>query len=204
MKRVLVNLLLLCLSVSAFAQSYDRMSDFELNCFGKKMHVNGSFDAMRQVRSYWTKEFGRLKGYDQYEMTLCGNGESVMKITLPVNALFAANDSVLAVQSIGLLRPLIRLIRDEKNATLIVACYSDNNGSPHYLDRLTQRRAQAVCDWMQSQGVKSRQISGFGMGNHVPINQNLTMAERAANRRVSLYLVPTKSMMKKAKKKKLI
>ncbi len=187
-----------------FAQSYERLSDYEMNRYGKKMHVSGSFDAMRQVRSYWTKEFTRLKGYEQYEMTLCGNGESVMKITMPVNVLFQANDSVLSVQSIGLLRPLLRLLRDEKKATMIVACYSDNNGSPRYLDGITQLRAQAVCDWMKEQGVKSRVISGFGMGNHVPLNQNQTMAERAANRRVTLYLVPTKSMMKLAKKKKLI
>ncbi len=204
MKRVLVNLLVFCLSASLFGQSYARLSDYEMERYGKELHVNGSFEAMKQVRSYWTKQFGRLKGYEQYEMTLCGNGESVLKITMPVSDLFQANDSVLSVQSIGLLRPLVRLLRDERKATLVVACYSDNNGSVRYLDNLTQVRADAICDWMQGQGVKSRVTSGFGMGNHVPLNQNQSMAERAANRRVTLYLVPTKQMMKQAKRKKLI
>jgi len=204
MKRVLVNLLVLCLSASVFGQSYQRLSDYEMERYGKELHVNGSFEAMQQIRSYWTKEFTRLKDYEQYDMTLCGNGESVLKITVPVNVLFFSNDSTLSVQSIGLLRPLLRLLRDEKKASLVVACYSDNNGSPRYLDGITQVRAQAICDWMNKEGVSSRVTSGFGMGNHVPLNQNLNMAERASNRRVTFYLVPSRQMMKLAKKKKLI
>lgn len=204
MKRVWVNLLLLCLSVSLFGQSYERLYDYEMNTYGKKLHVSGSFEAMKQVRGYWTKEFSRLKGYDQYEMCLCGNGESVLKITMPVNVLFQSNDSILSIQSIGLLRPLLRLLRDESKASLVVACYSDNNGSTRYLEKITLVRAQAICDWMQGQGVPSRITHAFGMGNHVPLNENSNMAERQANRRVTFYLVPSKQMMKQAKRKKLI
>jgi len=204
MKRVLVNLLLLCLSVSLFGQTYERLTTYEMNRYGKKLHVTGSYDAMLQVRSYWSKEFTRLKGYQQYQISLCGNGESVLKITLPSNVLFQANDSALSVQSIGLLRPLLRLLRDENKVKLVVACYSDNNGSPSYLEGITQVRAQAICDWMQGQGVSSRLTTGYGMGNNVPLNKNQNMSERAANRRVIFYLVPSKQMMKQAKKKKLI
>ncbi len=203
MKKVLLSLLALCAASGLWAQDYERMSAYEEELFGSKMHVNGSFDALRQVRQYWNQEYARLKVYDKYQIALCGDGEAVFKVTMPANLLFEANEATLLFQADGILRPLLRLLRGkEAMASVVVACCSDNNGSDSYLDSFTRNRARAICSWLEKQGVEVA-IYGYGIGNHVPLNDNSTLAEREENRRVSLYLVPNRQMMKLAKKGKL-
>lgn len=205
MKRVWLNLLLLCLSVSVSAQQYARLNEYEESLYGKHLHVMGSYEAMQQVRSYWFNQFDRLKSYHLIEMTLCGNGESVLKVEMPSSLLFDPNEASLNIQSEGMLRPFLRLLRGkEAKATLLVACYSDNNGSELYLNEMTSERAQAICQWMTTQGVDKKAVKGYGVGNHVPLNGNANMQEREQNRRITLYLVPNKQMMKLARRNKLV
>ena len=203
MKRVLLNLLAICAATGLFAQSYERMSAYEEELYGSKMHVKGSWDAMRQVRQYWSSEYDRLKCYDNYQMALCGDGEAVFKVTIPSRLLFVPNDSALLRQADGVLRPLLRLLRGkEAMASVVVACCSDNNGSTNYLEDFTRDRARAICGWLEKQGVEAA-MYGYGIGNNVPLNANGNLAEREENRRVTLYLVPNRQMMKLAKKGKL-
>ena len=205
MKRVWLNLLLLCAAASLSAQSYQRIDRYEEDLYGKRLHVSGSFTQLQQVRDYWSREYTRLKGYEQYDITLCGNGESVLRISIPVSELFQPNDSVLSIQSEGVLRPFLRLLRgDGAKATVLVACHSDNNGSPCYLEHITTRRAKAICTWMRRQGVESRSARAYGVGNHVSLNDNRTLSDREANRRVTFYLVPNRHMLKLAKRRKLV
>ena len=68
---------------------------------------------------------------------------------------------------------------------------------------MTLNRAYSVREWLQKQGVSSKVLC-YGMGNKVPLNENRNMEEREVNRRVALYLVPNRSMVKLAKKNKLI
>lgn len=203
MKKVLLSLVCLCLATAIFGQSYERLSIFEENQFGRNIHVNGSFNALRQVRQYWNQECDRLKN-DKYSISFCGNGEAVMKVTIPVRLLFQANDSALQAQADGMLRPFLRLLRgSDAKASLVIACHSDNNGSNRYLDEMTLVRAKEIQNWLNKQGVTAS-VHTYGIGNHAPLNKNSDMAEREQNRRVSLYFVPNKQMMKLAKKQKLI
>lgn len=202
MKRVLLSLVCLCLATSIFGQSYERLSEYEEDLFGKSIHVSGSFDALKQVRQYWTNEYNRLNS-DKCSMSLCGNGEAVLKVTIPVRLLFSANESSLQSQADGMLKPFLRLLRGgDAVASLVIACYSDNNGSSRYLDEMTLERANELHNWLLKQGVSSK-VRTFGLGNHVPLNANSNVAEREENRRVSFFLVPNKQMMKLAKKQKL-
>ena len=203
MKKVLLSLLALCAASGLWAQDYERMSAYEEELYGSKMHVNGSFSAMRQVRQYWSREYDRLKCYENYQMALCGDGEAVFKVTIPSRLLFEANDSTLLRQADGVLRPFLRLLRGkEAKASVVVACSSDNNGSADYLDSFTCNRARAICRWMEKQGVEAA-MYGYGIGNHVPLTDNSNRAAREENRRVTLYLVPNRQMMKLAKKGRL-
>lgn len=203
MKRALLSLFCLGLSFALSAQTYERLSAYEENLMGRSIHVNGSFDAMQQVRKYWNKEYKRLSN-EHYQISLCGNGECVFKVTIPSRLLFVQNDSTMLVQADGMLRPFLRLVRGkEAKASVVIACHSDNNGSEQNLNHITAARAESVCDWLIKQGVTAK-VKTFGLGNHAPLNENSTLKEREQNRRVTLYLVPNKQMMKLAKKKKLI
>lgn len=75
-----------------------------------------------------------------------------------------------------------------KNFNLKLSGYTDNVGSQAYNLKLSKERAQAVKDYLLSQGVNDSQIVAEGFGKEHPIASNKTDAGRAMNRRVEFKL----------------
>lgn len=204
MKQIASVVIMLIVALSCGnAQTYERLTEYEQNLFGKKVYVSGDYEAMKNIHRYWTQESIRLKGKN-YEFAQLGVNDGVLKVTIPSRLLFLQDDSVMTVQADGVLRPFLRLLRgDEAVASVVIGCHSDNNGSDRYLKRITSGRASALAAWFRKQGVQQQMISEYGMGRNVSRTDNSSMAARERNRRVTLYLVPNKRMMKLAKKGKL-
>ena len=84
---------------------------------------------------------------------------------------------------------------------LIVSGYTDNAPIGPALQRegvtsnqeLSQKRADAVMQYLISQGVKTKLISAQGFGDASPVASNDTAQGRAQNRRVELSLVGSNS-----------
>lgn len=66
--------------------------------------------------------------------------------------------------------------------------YTDNTGSEAYNQKLSQKRADAVRDYLVSQGVAAGNITSTGYGEADPVADNSTAAGRAQNRRVQLVV----------------
>jgi OOP family OmpA-OmpF porin len=66
--------------------------------------------------------------------------------------------------------------------------HTDSTGSAVYNQTLSLKRAQAVADYLASQGVDQGLFSVKGMGESDPIADNITTEGRAENRRVELKL----------------
>ena len=79
----------------------------------------------------------------------------------------------------------------KKNADLVVELsgYTDNTGSKAFNVSLSQRRAQAVVDYLISQGVNGNNLTAKGYGPDNPIADNSTAAGRSENRRVEMHIV---------------
>ncbi|HEX5234039.1 MAG TPA: OmpA family protein [Silvibacterium sp.] len=71
---------------------------------------------------------------------------------------------------------------------LQVEGYTDNVGSEDYNQKLSEERADAVRDYLVSQGVSQDNISAAGYGMSDPVAENSTAAGRAQNRRVELVV----------------
>ena len=67
---------------------------------------------------------------------------------------------------------------------LEVIGYTDSTGPEAYNQRLSERRAQAVADYLASKGITNLSIKGMGEAN--PIADNSTREGRAMNRRVEI------------------
>lgn len=200
----LVLVLHLSVILQLRAQNFERMSDVESETYGAMAYVNGDYETMKAIRRYWSNEVQKLKSNRQLEFSLTGSNEAVLKVTIPARLLFAQGDTTLVNTAENQLRPLLRLIKGpEAVATVIIAGYSDNNGSESFLHKLSTSRAAAVHRWLAKQGVGPTFIHSFGFGNKVPRNQNANIRERERNRRVSLYFVPNKALMRDAKKGKI-
>ncbi len=68
--------------------------------------------------------------------------------------------------------------------------HTDNRGSDHYNQVLSEDRAQSVAVYMEDGGVAPRRISTEGRGEHEPRATNETEAGRQLNRRVELLIIP--------------
>lgn len=76
------------------------------------------------------------------------------------------------------------LLRSRSTTPILIAGYTDSTGSESGNRRLSQRRAQAVLEFMVSKGVDRDQLTAEGFGPDDPIASNLTAEGRAKNRRI--------------------
>ncbi len=71
---------------------------------------------------------------------------------------------------------------------LQVEGYTDNVGGEEYNQKLSENRAQAVGDFLVSQGVPLSNVTASGFGMNDPVADNSSAAGRAQNRRVQLVV----------------
>jgi outer membrane protein OmpA-like peptidoglycan-associated protein len=71
---------------------------------------------------------------------------------------------------------------------VVVEGYTDSTGSSSTNARLSERRAEAVRDFLVAQGVASERISAQGKGDSAPVASNGNASGRAMNRRVEIIL----------------
>jgi len=74
------------------------------------------------------------------------------------------------------------------NLQLQVEGYTDNIGSDEYNQKLSEERADAVRDFLVSQGVALSSVSAAGYGKADPVADNANASGRAENRRVQLVV----------------
>jgi len=67
-----------------------------------------------------------------------------------------------------------------------VTGYTDSIGNDSYNQSLSERRAQAVVDYLQGHGIAAGRLTAIGKGEADPVADNATEAGRAQNRRVVL------------------
>lgn len=78
---------------------------------------------------------------------------------------------------------------DEMN--VVVEGHTDAIGTDEYNLTLSQKRAQAVSDFLASQGVNAKRLSWEGYGKTRPVADNATEEGRQKNRRVDLVIQDT-------------
>ncbi|MFA5180008.1 MAG: OmpA family protein [Syntrophales bacterium] len=71
---------------------------------------------------------------------------------------------------------------------LIVEGYTDSQGSQSYNQNLSQRRAEAVRDYLVQKGYPADRIQARGKGENSPIADNASAEGRANNRRVEIVI----------------
>jgi OOP family OmpA-OmpF porin len=64
--------------------------------------------------------------------------------------------------------------------------YTDSVGTPEYNQKLSERRAIAVKDFLESHGIPAGILTAHGYGEENPIADNKTAKGRAENRRVTV------------------
>jgi len=80
----------------------------------------------------------------------------------------------------------VRVMKDSPTMKVSVEGHTDSIGTDAYNQRLSERRANSVRDYMVTQGIDASRISTVGYGKTKPVADNKTAEGRAENRRVEI------------------
>ena len=100
---------------------------------------------------------------------------------------FATNSAELTDQDKALLDKMIVNLTRLNFVNGEVDGYTDSTGSAAYNKKLSERRAQAVADYLQAHGISGGRMTVKGFGEDNPVADNKTAEGRAHNRRVVLH-----------------
>ncbi|WP_160110224.1 OmpA family protein [Caballeronia arvi] len=112
------------------------------------------------------------------------------KVVLDEKTNFAFDSAALTPTAKDVLDKLVGESQGTKFASVTVEGYTDSTGPDAYNVNLSQRRAQAVLDYLKGHGLDAANFSAKGFGKSNPIASNATSEGRAENRRVEVTLTP--------------
>lgn len=102
---------------------------------------------------------------------------------------FETNSAQLRADAVQRLDQAVQTLRLNKDLEIEVAGYTDSSGAASYNQQLSQRRAEAVRDYLASHGVDAGRLSARGYGESDPVASNTSREGRAQNRRVVLRVL---------------
>ena len=114
--------------------------------------------------------------------------ERGLVITLSGGVLFRSAESTLLSSAQVKLDQVANALLDVRARNLIVEGHTDSQGSTSYNQDLSQRRADAVRDYLIQKGYPADRIQARGIGKGRPIADNASPEGRANNRRVEIII----------------
>ncbi len=101
---------------------------------------------------------------------------------------FENNSAKLTPSSYSALDDVAATLKKNQDISAEVAGYTDSSGARAYNINLSNRRAQAVRQYLIDKGVAANRLTAKGYGPDNPVASNSTKAGRAKNRRVDLII----------------
>lgn len=102
--------------------------------------------------------------------------------------LFDFNESTIRPYSYTLIDEAYSQLKENENAYLIIDGNTDKIGTDEYNQKLSERRADAVKNYLMGKGINESRIQVQGSGEREPVAPNNTDAGRTQNRRAEMRL----------------
>ncbi|WP_027080010.1 OmpA family protein [Luteimonas mephitis] len=120
------------------------------------------------------------------------NGDNIT-LSMPGGVTFAFDKAEVQPQFYPVLDNVASTLQQYNQTIIEVAGHTDSVGSDAYNQQLSQKRAEAVANYLGSRGIMRDRMITVGAGETRPVASNDTDAGRAQNRRVEITLVPVRS-----------
>ncbi len=112
---------------------------------------------------------------------------TIEHVTIGGQALFDLNSASLTANGKAAIDDIVEKLHSfDKVRSITITGHTDSTGSEAYNQKLSERRAQAVADYLKSRGVNPALLNVVGMGELAPIADNNTREGRQMNRRVEI------------------
>jgi outer membrane protein OmpA-like peptidoglycan-associated protein len=142
------------------------------------------------VGNYMDRQEAKLRSQ------LAGTGVSVTRmgdnitLNMPGNITFASDSAELNPSFYNVLNSVNIVLKQYEKTLIEVAGHTDSTGAADYNQKLSERRANSVAQYLEGQGLRSDRVITVGAGETHPVATNDTAEGRQANRRVELTLTP--------------
>jgi len=123
-----------------------------------------------------------------------GSSAMEMIVDLPSDVLFPYDSAKLAAGADAALTRTARIIAEGGAGPITITGYTDGKGEDDYNLKLSQRRAEAVAEWLTAHGIEQKRITTRGRGKANPVAPNTKLdgsddpVGRAHNRRVEITI----------------
>ncbi len=102
---------------------------------------------------------------------------------------FDFDKATIRPDGVVILEEVVVILKDEPAIDVSVDGHTDGIGSEEYNQRLSERRAQAVRDYLAHKGISPSRLRTRGFGKSEPVASNDTEEGRAQNRRTELNVI---------------
>lgn len=127
---------------------------------------------------------------------MAGTGVDVVRqgddlvLNMPAAITFGFDSADLNPQFFDVLDRVARVTSDYPQTVLEIAGHTDSVGSDDYNQRLSERRANTVGDYLVGRNMRRDRLIMIGGGEKYPVASNDSEAGRAQNRRVEITVMP--------------
>lgn len=163
---------------------------------GMEAGMSASEQALAQSNANLAQKTAALKTAEELRKTLKPNEAEVfvennaVKVRLK-GVQFGANSTVINKKSASLLEKVDKVLGTVGAKSITVEGHTDSVGSDEQNQAVSERRAQAVQDYMVNKGkISANQVKAVGKGEESPISDNNTSRGRSENRRIDLVIEP--------------
>ncbi len=134
---------------------------------------------MASARGYLNQNFELKTGPEEKNETYIVDFY-LSPISKPVvidNIFYDFDKATLRPESQKALDEMIKMLNDNPNVTIELGAHTDRKGTDQYNERLAQRRAQSVVDYLIAGGIDKERLEAKGYGESVPKVINKKMAK---------------------------
>ncbi|MBN2763490.1 MAG: OmpA family protein [Bacteroidales bacterium] len=126
-------------------------------------------------------------------------GEGIV-VEFNSNVLFAFDRSNLSDDARTSLDKLVKVLNSYSDTNIEVQGHTDSKGSASYNQKLSERRADAVSDYLNNKNINTSRVTIRGFGETAAKYENTTAEGRAQNRRVEFLITANEKMIAEANK----
>jgi len=105
------------------------------------------------------------------------------------NIFFAFDKAILRDESTSELERLTKLLNDVPTLKIEISGHTDSKGADVYNQKLSERRAHAVVDYLVAAGIVKDRLTYKGVGEAEPVATNDTDEGRQENRRTEFKVI---------------
>lgn len=143
------------------------------------------------------KQAAELEQIEGAQVEKINDGEAI-KVTFESGILFATNSSTLNTASRASLDKFATSLLNNPDTDVKIYGHTDSTGSDAINNPLSNRRAESVYNYLASKGVAGARMASQGFGSAQPVADNNTVAGKAQNRRVEVFILPNAKMVREA------